>query len=287
MQIDEATRAEHLDEQFDVAVRRLADDLRFGQDASQYIGSGIEYAQSRPFVEGDSVRAIDWRVTARTGRFYVKEYESLKCMPVYLVVDTSASMAYSSRRLSKFRLAVLLAGGLGLAALRRLSPVGVLAGGERNLHFRPSLLRGRLYQWLHELRHTALDEGTLLGKRLDQLSGLLSSRTLVVVISDLHDPEAAGAAKRLAQRHELIVLHLADPAERGRLRAGFFHAVEAESGREFVVHGRSRWFDDQQERRRTFAAAGIDYLPLVTDRPFVAPLRRLLADRNGLTRNAR
>ncbi len=279
---------EFIDRQLEIAVCRLADDLRFGQDASPYVGAGIEYLQSRPFEEGDSVRDIDWKVTARTGRFHVKQYEALKCLPLYLVVDTSASMAFASRPFSKHKLAVLLAGGLGLAALRRLSPVGLLAGGERQLHAEPSLMRGRVFQWLHALRRVSWNEPTRLAKRLDQLSGLIVSRTLVIVVSDLHDPDAVAAAKRLAQRHDVIVLHLEDPAERGELRGGFFHGVEAETGRKFVAHGRSRWFvDPLRHPRKPLAAAGVDYLLLPTDRPFVAPLRRLLADRGGLMRNTR
>jgi uncharacterized protein (DUF58 family) len=284
----ETQTTEQLDHEFDVAVRRLADDLRFGQDASPYLGSGIEYVQSRTMVDGDSVRAIDWRVTARTGRLHVKEYEALKAMPMYLVVDTSGSMAIGSRTLTKHRLATLIAGGLGLASLRRLSPVGVLAGGDRKLHFQPSLNRGRMFLWLHELRRADESERTCLGQRLDQLESLLDSRSLVIAISDLHDPAAIPAAKRIAQRHDTILIHLQDPSERGAWQAGFFHAIEAETGRRFVAHGRSTWFAETwTSARRELAAARVDYLPLSTDQPFVSPLRRLLADRGGLGRSAR
>lgn len=284
----DAPSPETLDRQLEIAVCRLADDLRFGQDASPYTGAGIEYLQSRPFVEGDPVRDIDWKVTARTQRFHVKQYEALRSTPAYLLVDTSASMAFSSRPFSKHKLAVLLAGGLALAALRRLSPVGVLAGGRRQLHVRPSLQRGRVFQWLHALQRAAFDEPTQLAQRLDQLSELVVSRTLVIVISDMHDPDAASAAKRLAQRHDVIVLHLQDPAERGALRSGMFHAVEAETGRAVVAHGGTHWLAESfQELPRQLAAARIDYLLMGTDRPFVAPLRRLLGDRGGLMRNTR
>src|SRR5438093_1628001 len=114
------------DRTFEIVVRRLADDLQYGLDASRYLGSGVDYVQSRPFVDGDAVRDIDWRVTGRTGRYHVKQYESLKRMAVYLVVDTSASMAFSSQRLSKHALAALLAGALSLAAIRRFNPVGMV-----------------------------------------------------------------------------------------------------------------------------------------------------------------
>ncbi|MEN6449103.1 MAG: DUF58 domain-containing protein [Thermoguttaceae bacterium] len=270
----------------EIAVRRLADDLRGGQDASPYVGSGIDFVQSRPYQEGDPVKDIDWRVAARTSRVYVKQYESLKTMPVYLVVDTSASMAVSSTRTSKHRLATLVAGGIGLAALHRLSPVGLLGCGQRSLHFRPSLSRARVFQWLHALSQPYCDEPTELADGLSRLCSLLSTTSLVVVLSDLHDPRATTVIKRAAQRHDAIVLRIEDPAERGRLRGGLFCGVEAETGRTFVAHGRSRWFA-KDEPGTELRRAGVDYTVLATDRPFLPPLRRLLADRGGLTRNTR
>jgi uncharacterized protein (DUF58 family) len=277
-----------LDRDFEIAVRRLAEDLRFGYDSSPYVGSGIDYVQSRPFVDGDSVKDIDWKLTARHNRFHVKEYESVKCTPIYLLVDTSASMMVHSVAFSKYTLAVLLAGGLGLAALRRLSPVGVLAAGDRDLHFQPSLSRGQLFQWLHALRQHQLDEQTRLVQRLAQLQQHLKSRSLIVVISDLHDPQAIRAIKNLAVQHDCTVLHLQDPSERGRLRGGIMRATEAESGRTFTARGKSHWFGAaRHEAIAELKRAGIDYLLLATDQPFVAPLRRFLAERGGLMRNTR
>ncbi len=272
--------------QFVIALRRLADSLSYGIDKSAYVGSGIEYVQSRPYQSGDSIRAIDWRVTARTGRYHVKEYETPKSMPCHLLLDTSASMTVSSARRSKYHTALYIAGGLALACLDRVSPVGVVAVGERALRIQPSLSRDRVLQWLHELRRFRYDETTLLSTRIGELSPRLASRALVIVLSDLHEEGALAALKRLAQVHECVVLQIEDPSESGLRGSGFFRASEAETGREFVTHGRGRWLDLERPARE-LKRAGIDHLRIRTDRPFAPALRQLFRSRGWVGRGAR
>jgi uncharacterized protein (DUF58 family) len=268
--------------QFEIAVKRLANALSYGQESSPFLGAGIEYVQSRPYQAGDPVKFIDWRVTARTGRFHVKEYEAPKQMPVYLLVDTSASMCVTSLAMSKYAWAVQLAGGLALAAVDHMNPVGVMTVGERELHRTPTLARNAVLQWMHLLRHYHFAEGTTLGRRIRELVPRLEQRCLFIVISDLHDPDAIPAIKLMAQDHDCMVLHLEDPAERGRTGGGIFRAVEAETGRAFVAHGRSRWFTP--EDTHALSRAGVDYLCLPTDKPILSRLRHFLKQRGGTRR---
>ncbi|MBK7644582.1 MAG: DUF58 domain-containing protein [Planctomycetes bacterium] len=272
--------------QFVMAVRKLANGLSYGTDHSPYVGSGVEYVQSRPYQEGDSVRAIDWRVTARMRRFYVKEYESPKSMPVYLLIDTSASMAVSSTKQSKYATALYVAGGLALAALDRVSPVGVVGVGERNLRVQPSLSKQHVLEWVLALRRYRFDEGTLLGQRLRELAPTLAQRSLMIVLSDLHDPSAIPALKQLSQRHDCVVLQLLDPAEISCRGAGFLRAVEAETGREFVTRGGREW-NDPQALAAQWRRAGVDHLVLRTDQPFAHALRHLFRSRGWIGRGSR
>lgn len=279
--------ADHLDaRQFLIAVRKLADALNYGTDKSPFLGSGIEYAQSRQYLPGDPVRSIDWKVTARTGKVFVKEYEAPKQFPCYLLLDTSASMTVTSVKRSKYAAAVHIAAGLAFACLDRVSPVGVVGVGGRDYRADPSLSRPRVLQWLHDFRRFRYDEPTTLGRRVAELGPTLPNRCLVFVLSDLHDDAALPALKLLAQRHDVAVIQLQDPAETGVAGAGFLRAGEAETGRVFVTRSARRWVDPAKTARE-LKRAGVDHLLVRTDRPFAADLRNFLRGRNLLGRGQR
>jgi uncharacterized protein (DUF58 family) len=272
--------------QFLLAVKKLADSLAYGSDASPFLGAGAEYVQSRAYQFGDPIRSIDWRVTARTGRPYLKEYEAPRRLPCYLLFDTSASMVVSSVALSKYAAALHLAGALAFACLDRISPVGLIGVGGRELRIAPSLSRVRALEWLHQLRRFRYDEPTAVGRRVAELAPVLASRSLVLVLSDLHDPDAMEALKVLAQRHDVAVFQLLDPAERGLPGGGFLRAREAETGRGFVTRASRAWTDPEQ-LAGGLRQAGIDHLVIETDRPFAARLRHFCRSRNLLGRGAR
>src|SRR6187549_2539102 len=105
-----------------------------------------------------------------------RPFSAPKPMPVYLLLDTSASMCVTSQPLSKYAWAVQLAGGLALAALGRISPVGVIGCGERTVGAQCTLSRELVFLWLHRLRRYRFDERTQLARRVRELSGVLENR---------------------------------------------------------------------------------------------------------------
>lgn len=272
--------------QFVMAVKALADSLSYGTDASPFLGSGTEYVQSRAYQPGDPVRAIDWRITARTSKYFVKQFETPKRMPCYLLVDTSASMTASSIEHSKYSTAVFIAGGLAFACLDRISPVAVVGVGETELRYTPSLSRSKIMQWLHKLRHYNVRETTQLADRIRELGPLLLNRSLIVVLSDLHQPEAIGPLKRMGQQHDVVVLQLRDPAERDLRGAGFLRAREAETGRQLTTRGRNLGID-QESLQQELKRGRVDQLVIDTDLPYVYRLRHFFKSRGLLGRGAR
>ncbi|MBI5851260.1 MAG: DUF58 domain-containing protein [Planctomycetes bacterium] len=272
--------------QFVIAVRRLADSLNYGTDHSRFLGSGIEYVQSRGYQYGDPVRSIDWRITARTGRVHVKEYDTPKTIPCWLLIDTSASMTIGSAPRTKYAIALQLAGGIALACLDRVSPVGVLAVGGREFRVDPTLSKPRIFQWLLQLRHFRYDEPTTLGRRIQELVPTLRNRALVIVLSDLHDADALPRIELLAQVHDCVVLQLRDPAEDGLRGAGLVRAREPETGRRFATTGRKSWTDQATVTAR-LRRAGVDHLVVPVEKPFLHRVRDFLESRGVLSRGAR
>jgi uncharacterized protein (DUF58 family) len=270
---------------FIIAIRRLADDLTYGLDGSRFLGSGIDYVQSRQYLDGDPVKSIDWRVTARTGKYHIKEYEAQRRFPAWLLVDTSASMVVSSLARSKYETALQVAGGLALACLDRTSPVGVLGCGSRDVHIKPSLAKDQVMQWLLRLRRHSFTEPTQLVRRIRELRPTLAARSIVVILSDLHEPGAVHSAALLAQQHEVAVIQLQDPAEIMLPGAGFIRAKEAESGRDFVARG-NRGMMDQEKIEHELRRGGVDHLLLRTDQPYLQRLRQFFRSR-GITGGAR
>jgi hypothetical protein len=102
----------------------------------------------------------------------------------------------------------------------------------------------------------------------------------LLVLSDLHDPDAVSALRLVAQEHECIVLHFRDPSETGVRGAGLFRGREAESGRSFFASGLRRWLHDQDVKKQ-LTRQGIEYLLLETHRPILAPVRSFLKARGG------
>jgi uncharacterized protein (DUF58 family) len=284
-----ATPAQLAASQFELVLKRLADDLTYGTDASRFVGAGVDYAQTRLFSYGDSVRSIDWKVTAKTGKFHVKEYEATKRSPLFVLVDTSASMAVSSLgpgRASKHDAAVWLGSALALVGLRRRSPVSILSCGDRDEggEGSPSLSSGRIWRRIEDLRASSRSEGTTLTRQICKVESLALYTSTVVVISDLHEPSAVDAIKRLGQRHDVIVIQLQDPVERTPLRAGFVRGREAETGVDFIAPRRGL---KSMDIRAELIGAGVDHLLLRTDEPAIPAVRRLLASHGRGPRGAR
>ena len=224
--------------QFVIAVKRLADSLSYGMDHSPFHGPGIEYAESRLYQPGDPVKSIDWRVTARTGRYYVKEYEAPRRLPVYLLVDTSASMTIRSGEQSKYELAVFVAGGHRAGRPGQDEPGGDDERGGTQPARSPEPVARPDHAMAAPAAPVSLRRRNAAGRSIAELTPRLTHRALLIVLSDLHDPEGVTLLKEVGQRHDCVVLQFRDPAEVSVRGSGFMRAREAESGLPFSARPR-------------------------------------------------
>lgn len=264
---------------FTLRIRAIANALVFGQESSRFRGAGIEFDQSRPYQPGDPVRHIDWRVSARAGKPFLKEYEAPRQIPVILLIDDSRSMRVSSvPGTSKFEEACLIAGGIALAATDRVNPVGFAGLGSLGFHRPPSASRTTLLNTLHEIRSLSPSPKTAIAARINALLPSLPAKSLLVALTDLHDPDAIPALRNAAQRHDTLVIQLSDPSESSHPKYAILRSGEAETGRTFTLGLHSK--PSPTPSLTPLVQSAIDSIHIPIHRPYLPALARFLSDRS-------
>jgi uncharacterized protein (DUF58 family) len=216
----------------EIRSRRLVRDLLAGEYSSAFKGRGVEFADVRPYLPGDDVRTLDWRVTARTGTPHVRRYTEERELTVLFVVDRSASDGFGSRRRTKAELANEVCAALALAAVRNNDRVGVVLCSDRVERFVPPA-KGKRHA-LRVLRElvgtTPRSGGTDLAAALEFVSRVLRRRAVVFVLSDWLDRGYERALERVARRHDTVAVQLADARERELPEAGLLVLRDPERG---------------------------------------------------------
>lgn len=190
-----------------------------GLHKSPYQGFSVEFAQHREYTWGDELKHVDWKVFARTDRYYVKQYEEETNLQATIVVDQSESMAYRGERAqaSKYEYAATLAAGLAFVLLRQQDAAGLLLFDDQvRRRLPPSAHPAQLRNLTTALSEVELRAETAATPVLHQLADELTRRGVVVVISDLLLPRAAfaeGLRHLRHRRHDVVVLHVVDPDE--------------------------------------------------------------------------
>jgi uncharacterized protein (DUF58 family) len=199
--------------------RRIVEGTVAGLHRSAQRGFSIEFAEHREYTAGDDPRYLDWKVHARTEKYYLKQYEDETNLVCHLVIDQSASMSYRGPQaaLSKFAYAQCLAAALAWLILQQQDAVGLLVFDTQiRTQLHPSNASAQLQRLLQTLEAAQPAGPTRVGQSLRRVAEQLTKRGVVVILSDLFDdPAELLAALRLLHRrhHDLIVLQVVDPAE--------------------------------------------------------------------------
>ena len=275
--------------------RSVVEGFIAGLHRSPHRGFSVEFAEHRMYQPGDDLRYIDWRMFGRSDRYYIKQFEEETNLRAYLLVDSSASMAWTSGNglPSKLWYAKQLAASLSLLLLRQGDSVGLVGFDETTrAHIAP---RGGRRHWSELLRAIGPIESegrTDAGTALRDIAGRLRRRGLVILISDLLvDPDATRLALRFLRHrgHEVLVFHLLDPGERELPGVGDARFVDPETNEEMPVSVADlrREYRDAvksaiEEWRRALVPQGIDYTLVETDQPLSHALRSYLHKRERL-----
>jgi uncharacterized protein (DUF58 family) len=289
----------------EIVARWIVDGFMSGLHRSPRKGFSVEFADYRPYQAGDDLRFVDWKIAARSDRWVVRQYEEETNLRATIVLDVSRSMAWSGEqmrplgtgpaaaRLTKLAYAEILTASLAMLLLRQRDAVGLVRFDERVRSAVPP--RARTGHWRRVL--AALEEpgagmASSAPAALHQAARLINRRGMIVLISDLlmDPPEVERALKGLrAMGHDVVVLHIMDPAERGLSGSGealFFDPETDLRVPASVSDVRAAYVETVEEViaewRDMLAASGVSYEVVLTDQSFGVPLRRAFAARQRL-----
>lgn len=279
--------------------RTVVEGMMSGMHRSPVSGSSIEFAQYRPYAQGDDPRFVDWKLFGRTDRLHLKQYEEETTMRCTILLDCSASMDYGSGRITKFNYARMLAACIAMLLQMQRDAAGLVAYHEKLVQYVPPLSnKHHLRRIFVELEGLRPQGPTDTAGALHFLGDVLKPRGMVVLISDLLHPidEMIDHLRSLrARRHDVLVLQISDPAEQTFPFDASQTFIDAESGREQYavpdtvreqyLENRKRHFD---RIRGECLAFEIDIEEFTTSEPLDRALHFFLHRRNhALVRSSR
>jgi len=277
----------------DLLARTVVDGFINGLHRAPYFGASIDFAEHRGYVAGDDIRRVDWRLFARTDRFYVKQYEADTNTNFSVLLDVSKSMGFKSRDVSKLEYASYLAACLAYLAHRQRDRVGIITfDSEVVAHVPPSAKHFNVL--LHTLDRAKAERPGQLAGPVSKLAEHFRRRSVLVLISDFYDDpdvilEAIKPLRFLG--NELIVFHVLDPAE---IDFGYDDASsfeDLESGEQLPVvpesfgnEYRKLIADHSNALATKFSEHRIDYTLINTSKPLDHALFSYLSSRERLMR---
>ncbi len=279
----------------DVRARLVVEGFIAGMHRSPFHGFSVEFAEHRPYMQGDPLKNLDWKVWARSDRFLVKQYTEETNLRCHLLLDLSGSMGFQSARavMSKLEYAQALCASLAYLMLHQQDAVGALLFADRPISYvPPRATRSHLDVLLKRLGAVEPQGRTKLGPALHELAERIKRRGLIVLASDLMDKpeEVLGALQHFRHRHhEVIVFHVLDPDEVEFPYTDTATFVDLESGErlttepwEIARRYREKFEAWSEYYRRHCRERRIDYVRLDTRTPFDRALLAYLEKRARL-----
>jgi uncharacterized protein (DUF58 family) len=274
----------------DLRARAIVEGFWHGIHRSPYHGFSVEFTEYRPYAPGDDPRYLDWKLAARTDRYYIKKFEDETNLRCYLLVDQSRSMMFGSKRWTKLDYARTLAATLAYFLTQQGDAAGLLTFDEQIREYLPARHRpGHMHRLMLALEKPAAGVTTDLATPLNRIAELTQKRGMIVLISDLLAP--SGALERplsllTTSGHEVIVFQVLDPAELTFEFADPSRFLDLETGRDLFLDPRLarpeylRKFNEHMEAVRGICQRlGTTLVQLDTTRPLELALFDFLKGR--------
>ena len=275
----------------EIKTRGLSRNIFAGQYHSAFKGRGMAFSEVREYQFGDDVRDIDWNVTARQQRPYIKVFEEEREMTVMLLGDVSASRNFGAVGELKKEMITEIAATLAFSTIQNNDKIGVIFFSDRIEKFIPPQ-KGKkhvLYIIRELIDFTPEHTGTELSQALRYLTNAIKKRCTVFFISDFITPEDFSNAMTIANRkHDVVAIQVYDKRETELPRAGLVKLCDAERGKEVWVDTSSRrvrdgyaaWWSERQKRMEdSLKKSRVDMVSVATDEDFVIALMNLFKRR--------
>lgn len=271
--------------QIQIHTRRLVNEAFVGEYHSVFKGRGMEFDEVREYQPGDEIRTIDWNVTARTGRPFIKRYVEERELTVMLLVDVSASGNFGSVKRLKNEVATEICALLALSAIKNNDKVGMIMFTDKIEKFIPPKKGPKhVLRVIRELLCSQpTGKGTNIPVALEYLDKVTHRRTISFVVSDFIARDYAHALRIANKRHDIIAITMIDPREQELPNVGFIELKDAESGETLLLDTANpsarKDFSalanrQRQELSRLFRSMGVDEIVINTDRHHVEPIIR-------------
>jgi uncharacterized protein (DUF58 family) len=281
--------------QIEIRTKGLVSNIFGGEYHTAFKGTGMDFAEVRPYQFGDDVRNIDWNVSARYPETFIKVFEEEREQTVILAVDVSGSEDFASASAFKREIAAEICAVVAFSAIQNNVKVGLLLFSDQiELFVPPKKGRKHVLRLIRDLfAHEQQSTGTDLKVALNHLVHVLHRRSIVMLMSDFMDDGFEPALRAVARRHDTIAVHLTDPVESELPEVGLMEVTDAETGERILIDTsdvtiRNLYEEEARSREvaltKMFRRLRVDAIRIITDEGYVDPLIRFFRQRNRMIR---
>lgn len=277
----------------EIKTKGLSQNIFAGQYHSAFKGRGMAFAEVREYQFGDDIRDIDWNVTARFRKPFVKVYEEERELTVMLLVDVSGSLDFGTVKSTISDLAVEMAATLAFSAIQNDDKIGVIFFSDRIEKYIPPK-KGRkhiLYIIREMLDFKPVSRKTDIGEAVAFFTRVMKRRCTAFLLSDFYDRKDFQKQLQIANnKHDLMAIQVYDKLSKSLPDVGLLKVCDAETGHEQYIDTSSKqlraaharyWTEREEKLKQTFSRSNVDWVSVATDEDFVKALMILFASRNG------